>query len=270
MNPQPPTAAAAPRPAPPGPAERAPLLHCRQLVVGHHGRALLPPIDLTVREGSFWAVIGRNGSGKTTWFLTLLGLLPPVAGHVEWPRRDVRLSYIPQRSDVDPLFPARVGDVVAYGAERRFGFLGPRRPLDLRRRVALALERTEAAALAGRAFRDLSEGQKQRVLLARMAAGEPELALLDEPTAAMDVRAEEETLRLIERLRRQYGMAVVIVSHFLGVASQFAEHVLLVAPERRAVFVGTPAEVLNHVDFAGALPLGAAGAAPGGAAEGGP
>jgi zinc transport system ATP-binding protein len=110
-------------------------------------------------------------------------------------------------------------------------------------------------ALRDLAFSDLSEGQKQRVMLARVVASEPVLALLDEPTAAMDVRAEEETLQLIDRLRREYDMAVVIVSHFLGVAARYAEQVLLVDKEHQSVRSGPPAEVLGHVDFATASAL---------------
>ena len=228
-------------------------------MVGWHGRALLPPIDLTIRQGDFWAVIGRNGSGKTTWFKTLLGLIPPVAGEVEWHSEELALSYVAQRAEYDLLFPATARDVVAMGTERGLGFLGPLRGRDAREQTRLALERTEATGLAGLPFRDLSEGQKQRVMLARVVAGRPSLALLDEPTAAMDVRAEEEVLALIDRLRRQYDMAVLIVSHFLGVAGRFAEHVLLVDNERQQVRVGPPDAVMGHVDFATAAALAEAG-----------
>ena len=228
----------------------ASLVRCDGLAIGYDGRPLLPAIDLEIGAGSFWAVIGRNGSGKTTWFKTLLDLLPPVHGRVVWSAPDVRMAYIPQRGEYDPLFPATAADVVAMGTERGASFVGPWRPARARRAVTEALVRTGTTDLAGRLFRDLSEGQKQRVLLARVVASAPELALLDEPTAAMDVRNEEETLALIDRLRRRYGMAVVIVSHFLGVAARFAEQVLFVESESQTVRVGTPAEVLRHVDFA--------------------
>jgi len=238
-------------------------------VVGWHGRALLPPIDLTIRQGDFWAVIGRNGSGKTTWFKTLLGLIPPVSGEVAWHADDLELSYVAQRAEYDLLFPATAWDVVGMGTERGMGFLGPRRGREAREQTRLALARPEATTLAQLPFRDLSEGEKQRVMLARVVAGRPILALLDEPTAAMDVRAEEEVLALIDRLREQYDMAVVIVSHFLGVAGRFAEHVLLVDNERQHVRVGPPEEVMGHVDFATAAALAEA-SAPTPAPEGEP
>jgi len=231
-------------------AAGAPLVRCERLVVGYDGRPLLPPIDLTIDAGSFWAVIGRNGSGKTTWFRTLLDLIPPVAGRVAWVRPGTRLAYVPQRSEYDANFPATAADVVAMGTERGWGFLGPLRPARQRAAVREALAQTGTTALADRPFRSLSEGQKQRALLARVVASAPELALLDEPTAAMDVRNEEDTLALIDRLRRRYGLAVVIVSHFLGVAARFAERVLFLDNESGVVRVGPPREVLAHVDFA--------------------
>ncbi len=225
-------------------------MSCEKLVVGYDGRPLLAPIDLRLRAGEFWAVIGRNGSGKTTWFRTLLGLLPPVQGRVFWHHPELRLAYIPQRSEFDPLFPATTCDVVRMGTSHGWAFLGPRYPRDARERAERAMQETGVGDLCGHMFRDLSEGQKQRVLLARAVAGQPELALLDEPTAAMDVRNEEETLALIDRLRQRYGMTVVIVSHFLGVAARYAEKVLFVDNESRQVRIGPPAEVLAHVRFA--------------------
>lgn len=233
-------------------ATRPELFTCTNLSVGWHGRALLPPIDLTVRQGDFWAVIGRNGSGKTTWFKTLLGLIPAVGGTLRWHRPDLPIAYIPQRGEVDLLFPATTFEVVAMGTERNRSYLGPLRARAQIDQTRLALEHCDATALSGLAFRELSEGQKQRVMLARAVASQPELALFDEPTASMDVQAEEETLALIDRLRGHYGMAVIIVSHFLGVAARFAEQVLLVDKERQLVRVGPPEQVMGEADFAAA------------------
>lgn len=224
------------------------LLQCCQLAVGWHGQALLPPIDLTIQRGEFWAVIGRNGSGKTTWFKTLLGQIPAVSGQLQWQPK-LQLSYIPQRNSYDPLFPATAWDVVAMGSERGWSFLGPALPAQNRRDIERAMADTATTELRGKHFSQLSEGQKQKVLLARVAASRPDLALLDEPTAAMDVSAEEETLQLIDQLRSSYDMAVVIVSHFLGVAARYADRVLLVDRERQQVHVGTPQQVLTHIDF---------------------
>lgn len=231
-------------------SERPPrpdLLRCVALEVGYGGQAILPPIDVTIRTGEMWAVIGRNGSGKTTWFRTILGLIPPVKGRVERTRQHLRVAYVPQRADLDALYPLRVRDIVRLGCERGSDFMIPR--LGEPARVAQTLGEVGAADLADRPFRSLSEGQKQRVLLARMIASEAELALLDEPTAAMDVVAEREAFELLDTIRRRYDMAVVVVSHYLGVMRELADRALLLDREARTVVAGRPSEVLGHRAF---------------------
>ena len=163
------------------------LLECRQLLIGYRA-ALLPAIDVTLRRGELWVVIGRNGSGKTTWLRTILGLLPALGGEV---RREPRskLSYLAQRQSFDHHYPLEVRDVVRMGLERGRSFLAPL-ARDAEQRVSRALALVNAAELYERPYRLLSEGQKQRVLLARVAAAEPDLAVLDEPTSAMDVVAD--------------------------------------------------------------------------------
>lgn len=231
------------------PAERdttTALLSCEGLRVGHAGRALTPAFDLQIRAGELLAVVGRNGTGKTSWFRTVLGLLPPVAGRVTL-RPGVRLSYVPQRAQIDPLFPLLARDVVALGVERGLSFFEPR----LREPAAVrdALARTGAEAFADRPYRALSEGQKQRVLLARLCASSPQLALLDEPTSAMDAVAERETLQLIDALRRERGMSVVVICHYLGSIRELADRVLLFDSACENVLVGKTEDVLGHAVY---------------------
>ncbi|MCB9741416.1 MAG: ATP-binding cassette domain-containing protein [Alphaproteobacteria bacterium] len=222
-----------------------PLLRCDQLSVGYGGKALLPPVSLAIHPGEFWAVIGRNGSGKTTWFRTLLGLLPAVSGAVV--RGDTQVAYVGQRSQLDPLYPLPVAEVVAQGALRGWSFLRPQ--LSQPPGVAEALEAVGATDLAKRGFRTLSEGQKQRVLLARMVASGAQVALLDEPTAAMDAVAEREAMELLNRLRERFNLAVVVVSHHLSGTLPLANRALFVDPDHQAVVVGEVPEVCAHPAF---------------------
>lgn len=220
------------------------LLQARSLVVGHGGRALLPPLDLEVRCGEFLAVAGRNGSGKTTLFRTLLGLLPAVAGRVE--RAPGGVAYVPQRLAFDDLYPVTAGEVVAMGTVPP-GILS-RRPA-ARDRVATALEEVGAPDLAGRTFRSLSEGQKQKVLLARVLASGAKLVFLDEPTAAMDAVAEREAMALLAHLQERHNMALVVVTHHLAVAFAQADRVLFLDADTPATVLGTPREVAGHPAF---------------------
>jgi len=223
------------------------LLSVRGLLVGYAGRPLLPPIDLDVRCGEFLAVVGRNGSGKTTLFRTLLGLIPAVGGRFE--RHAGRVAYVPQRLAFDDLYPVTVADVVAMGTLGPWtrGAMGGRA---MREATATALEELGAADLAARTFRSLSEGQKQRVLLARVLASGARLVFLDEPTAAMDAVAEAESMALLAHLQERHGMALVVVSHHLAVAFEAASRVLFLDADAAAPVLGTPAEVLRHPAFA--------------------
>lgn len=229
------------------PASNEPLVRCRDLEIGHGGRALLPKLDLELFPGQFWTVIGRNGSGKSTWMKTLLGLVPQVRGRVEWRASGrPKLTYLAQRSAVDELYPLTVRDAVALGTERHFSFLRLRPP---RAPVERALDLMGIRALAERPFRELSEGQRQRVLFARLAASEADLALLDEPTSALDLVAERETFELLRRLTRETGMSVVVVTHYVRLAGEFADHAVLLDRDTPAVAVGTPAEVFANPAF---------------------
>jgi zinc transport system ATP-binding protein len=224
------------------------LAECRSLVVGHEGRALLPPVDLTIRAGDLCAVVGRNGAGKTTWFRTLLGLLAPVSGELRT-SGSLRMSYIPQRVRLDGIVPLRAREVVAMGVERERSFFRPTLGRAAVQLVDAALAEMECADLARRRFGELSEGQKQRVLISRLLAGRPDLAVLDEPTAAMDQVAERETLARIDRLRREHGVAVLIVSHHLPSVINFASQVLFLDRDAQTAVSGPPGEVFAHPAF---------------------
>ncbi|GAB4516047.1 MAG: hypothetical protein Tsb0020_34700 [Haliangiales bacterium] len=251
MNHRAPTPAA-PQAAPAAPAA-TPALTCRGLVIGHAGRALLPPIDLTLARGQVTLVAGRNGAGKSTWLKTLLGLLPPIAGTVEVSPAAARMSYVPQAAELDRLAPVRAARVVSWGRLRGWQFLSPLASRRDRAAIHAALAEVDASELAQRPFQDLSGGQKQRVLFARLLASDADIALLDEPTAAMDVPAQAAAYRRIADLAAQRHMAVVVVTHNLAAAIPHADAVLLL--DRRdpvadgLVLRVAPEDAIAHPDF---------------------
>jgi zinc transport system ATP-binding protein len=235
-------------------------LRCERLVVGHGGRALLPPCDLAIRRGKLTMVLGRNGAGKTTFFRTVLGLLPPVSGQI-LRAPGVRISYVGQGMSLDRILPLRARDVVAWGALDGWSFLS-RSSGATAEACQRALDEAGIAALADRPFHDLSEGQKQRVLLARMLAGRPDVGFLDEPTAAMDAVAEEEATAHLARLAHERDMAIVVISHVLGLASRLADEVVFLDRDDAVVVSGPPAAVFSHPSFRrqfGALEVGNGG-----------
>lgn len=217
------------------------LLSCQKLRVGYARRPLLPEVDLTVERGQFWAVLGRNGAGKTTLFRTLLGLQKPVSGRVQLA---VQPAYLAQRLAFDPLYPVRVRELVETGTVHGWSFLRP-----LADPVDQALEATGITDLSECTFRSLSGGQKQRALFARMLATGSKLVFLDEPTVGMDAVAEREVMDLLARLRVEYELTVVVVTHYLDVARAHADNVLFLDKDDQNVVSGPLDQVFAHPAF---------------------
>jgi zinc transport system ATP-binding protein len=193
------------------PKGQSSLIACRGLVVGYGGRGILPPLDFEVRTGEFWALLGNNGSGKTTLVRSLLGLLAKVAGDVERAPGTV-MSYVPQRTELDPTIPSRVVDFVRSGRDRGWSFLDPlpRRDYDATRK---ALEDARCGDLAYEQLSHLSEGQKARAVLARALVSNPKVLVLDEPTSSVDAVTERAVFELLDALRRERDLALIVVSH---------------------------------------------------------
>lgn len=214
-------------------------------------RPALDGVDATVGAGELLAVLGPNGSGKSTLVRALLGALGPVTGDVTldgrpigaWDRRALArtVGVVTQREEVP--FPIRVGEAVMMGRYARLGPFEAPRPEDVAA-VTRALERCDVADLSGRAVDTLSGGEWQRVRVARALAQEPRFLVLDEPSAALDLRHEMELFELVASLVAD-GIGALVVSHHLNVAARFASRCLLLSHGRVAA-EGTPAEVLTR------------------------
>ncbi len=221
------------------------LLRCQTLEVGYRG-AILPPISFAIEPGEIWALAGRNGSGKTTLMRTALGLLPRIGGQLE---RAAEVAYVPQRAQLDPAVPMRVIDYLRAGADEGWSFLDPLHRWRARGRIDEALRETETRDLRGARLEALSEGQKQRVMIARAMVRRPGLMVLDEPTSAMDPLNERAIFELIVRLRDAHGMGVLIASHQMSFLPEHASHSVFVDRERAAVRAGPIGEVLADEAF---------------------
>jgi zinc transport system ATP-binding protein len=211
-------------------SETRTVIEVDQVDFAYDGNRVLEGITLGVQEGDFLGVVGPNGSGKTTLLKIILGLLRPSRGTVRVfgrsPERGRHLiGYVPQHANLDANFPISVMDVVLIGCLGRAPLLGGYRKQD-RAAAEKAMNEAETLDLRNRRFGTLSGGQQQRVLLARALVGNPELLLLDEPTASIDGRVEQDIYDLLKKLNEK--VTIVLVSHDLGFISTYVNKVACV------------------------------------------
>ena len=209
------------------------------------GPPVLRNVTLVVEQGEFVAVAGPNGGGKTTLLRIVLGLERPQRGTARLfgepaagLRGRSRIGYLAQRAQLGIESPVTVREVVAAGRVPRGRLVGPLRAED-RAQVELAVERVGLADRASAPLSTLSGGQQQRAFIAKALAGEPELLVLDEPTAGVDVDAQESLASLLEELHRDLRVTILFVSHEFGAVERFVDRLVLV--RGGIVFDGDPA-----------------------------
>jgi iron complex transport system ATP-binding protein len=219
--------------------------------VEQRGTAILEGVSFTVSPGELFIVIGPNGAGKTTLIRTLAGMIKPSAGMIEILGRETRsfggkgfarmVAVVPQ----DPLTdsPFTVLETVLLGRAPHQGVLGlPSAGDERNARECMAL--TDTLHLRDRRLDRLSGGERQRVAIARALCQEPALMLLDEPTASLDLAHQTRIMDLLERLRKERGLTVVMVSHDLNLASMYGDRLLLLK-QGKVLKSGRPTEVLD-------------------------
>jgi len=212
-----------------------PAIAMKNVSFSYGGLSVLEDVDLTVEPRRFVSVVGPNGGGKTTLLRLILGLVKPDVGCVRVlgtspTEARPRVGYVPQSAELDSHFPISLRDVVLMGRLGGHRGFGPYRQSD----KAIADEARAEMRLSDlrrRSFASLSGGQRQRALIARALACRPDILLLDEPTASLDVAVESELYALLTALSDR--LTIVLVSHDLGFVSRFVESVICV--KRRVV-----------------------------------
>jgi len=219
-------------------------LTCQNLCVGYDGKPVLQDLSFQVFAGDYLCVVGENGSGKSTLMKTILGLQPPVSGRIltgDGLRKN-EIGYLPQQTMVQKDFPASVREIVLSGCQGRCGS----RPFYNKEEKQLALDamdKMQITQLAKRCYRELSGGQQQRGLLARALCATRKMLLLDEPVSGLDPKVTAEMYALIEKLNCEDGITVIMISHDIAAAVQYASHILHIGD---TVFFGTKDAYLNE------------------------
>ncbi len=220
-------------------------IHDASLAFGH--RTLWSGLDLEIAPGEFIAVLGGNGSGKTSLLRAILGQQELDTGSIELAGRPVRrgdrsIGYIPQQKIATPGIPLRGRDLVTLGVDgHRFGLPLPSRAT--KQRVDALLESVGATGYASRPLGLLSGGEQQRLRVGQALAGDPILLLCDEPLMSLDLQHQRGVAELLDARRKQHDTAVVFVTHDINPVLGMVDRILYLAHGRFTI--GTPDEVLR-------------------------
>ena len=201
------------------------------LTVAYNDKPVLWDIDINVPTGSLYAIVGPNGAGKSTLLKSILGLIKPISGGVDFPgigfnKKSHKVAYVPQSSSVDWDFPATVLDIVMMG---RYGHLGWFKMAG-KKEKKLAIDKLTEVGMQdyiNRQISELSGGQQQRVFLARSLVQEAEIYFMDEPLKGVDAQTEQVIIALLKKLRDE-GKTVVVVHHDLRTVKTYFDHVVLI------------------------------------------
>ena len=190
------------------------LLSCESLSFGYEGRTVLSGLNFSVEEGGKLCVVGENGSGKSTLLKGLLSLIPPMEGKLKKnpDLKAVDMGYLPQENPLQKDFPAAVFEVVLSGRQNKRG-LAPFYTKGDRAAAMESLAMLELTELKTACFRELSGGQRRRVLLARSLCSAGKLLLLDEPASGLDPVIQAELYTVLEKINSELGITVIMVSH---------------------------------------------------------
>lgn len=224
--------------------------------VGYPNRVVLEDINLVVEQGQVFAIVGPNGVGKSTLIKAASGILPVMGGEIRVDglgiltmspeRRARRVGVVPQATQTPRAFTAE--QTVLMGRTPYLGWVERESSADLEL-ANRAMERTNTIELADRMMGELSGGEQQRVMVARALAQSPRVMLLDEPTAHLDLRHQDEILKLIKQLAQEEAMGMLIALHDLNLVARFADRVALLS-DGRVKKQGPAREVLTPNDLA--------------------
>ena len=221
------------------------MLRVRDVAAGYGRHRVLEHLNFEVEAHDYLALVGSNGSGKTTLLRTILGLLAPLEGQIEWPQGKPHFGYVPQVVSVDEIFPLTASEIVQMGLFGRIGALRRVQKSHVEKAQS-ALEEVGIGHLSKKLFRELSGGQKQRTLIARALVADPQILVLDEHTNNLDIAGEKAIMNLIDEVRLRHNVAVLMVTHSLNAVANHAKHIGIIRDGR---FDFAPVETVMHNEY---------------------
>ncbi|MBQ2847993.1 MAG: ABC transporter ATP-binding protein [Clostridia bacterium] len=219
------------------------LINVSGVSLGYEGKPIVTDLNFSVNKGDYLCIVGENGSGKSTLMKTLLGQKHVLSGKIEFSDglKQNEIGYLPQQTEVQKDFPASVKEVVLSGCLNSCG-LRPIYSKEQKKQAAEIMEKLGISDLAKKCYRELSGGQQQRVLLARALCATKKLLVLDEPVAGLDPVVTKNLYRLISDINKE-GITVIMVSHDIHAAIEFASHILHIG--NKPLFFGTKEDYKN-------------------------
>ena len=221
-----------------------PLLECKNLCLGYNKNVLVEGLNFCVNAGDYLCIVGENGSGKTTLMRAILGLQRSLDGSIIFGDglKKNQIGYLPQQTQVQRDFPASVYEIVISGCQSSAG-LRPFYNKEEKQTAFKNMRRLGILNLAKKCYRELSGGQQQRVLLARALCATQKMLLLDEPITGIDPNAAEEMYRIVQDLKKNDGISIIMISHDLRAALNDASHILHVGQK---IFFGTKEDYISR------------------------
>ena len=202
------------------------LIDFNKVTIGYDGKSVISDLTFQIKPNEYVCIVGENGSGKTTLMKCLLGLIPPLSGKITFGDglSQNEIGYLPQKTVLQKDFPASVEEVVLSGCLNKKHTLFYSK--EQKKTAEKNMELTGITDIRKNCFRELSGGQQQRALLARALCATKKLLLLDEPVTGLDPIVTAEFYQLISRINKESGIAVVMVSHDIESAVEYASHIL--------------------------------------------
>lgn len=217
------------------------ILEFKNVELSYGKHTIIKDVNLELKRGEFFGLVGPNGAGKSTLLKAILGLLKPRSGEIIWQDESLKKGYMPQRERVDPIWPISVRDLIRLTLQAA---AFPRRHSKSdENKVDHVMNITRTKEIAGQTLDTLSGGEIQRALLARALVIEPEVLLLDEPTASMDIVAVQRFLSLITEIHANSSMTIIIVTHDLNSLVNRADRLGII--QHGSLYCGPSDEILT-------------------------
>ncbi|MCL5291049.1 MAG: metal ABC transporter ATP-binding protein [Actinobacteria bacterium] len=226
------------------------IIELDEISFSYSGEPVLHDISFAIEKGAYAGVIGPNGGGKTTLLHVILGLRSPNSGSVKLFGGDIaafkdwtKIGYLPQRAaHIDGRFPITAYEVVSHGRVAKAGLFRRFSAAD-HEAIDHALEISDVSHLVNRLISDLSGGERQRVFIARALSSEPEVLILDEPAAGVDVGSQSKFYGFLQELNKKHGITIVFVSHDLDIIAHEASQLICI---NRSLVCEGPVSLIFH------------------------